>query len=270
MQWKLVLRVKIISSICFSKAIAQGNIQKEEQVFVCPPCGESCDNQTYEKEGKCPHCKMKLITKTSLELEKNSSKNELTICFYLQDDVELLDFAGPMEVFTVAGFKVFTVSKTKDKITSQGVLSIIPEYSIEDAPKSDVMVFFGGRHSNLTNDAHVISWIKSRKNNTAYFMSVCTGAFIMEKAGILDNLTATTFRSQIDALQRSLPTTKVLPNVRFVDNGTVITTAGISAGMDGALHFVAKIKGEEFAKNIAEIMEYDKWIPEQGLIVNKK
>lgn len=265
-----IILIAFITLIACSNSIAQGNIQKENQVFVCPPCGESCDNLTYGEEGKCPHCNMKLITKSSLEMEKNSSKNELTICFYLQDDVELLDFAGPMEVFTVAGFKVFTVSKTKDKITSQGVLSILPEYSIEDAPKSDVMVFFGGGHSNPTNDTSVISWIKSRKKNTEYFISVCTGAFIMGKAGILDNLTATTFHSQIEALQKALPTTKVLPDVRFVDNGNVITTAGISAGIDGALHFVAKIKGEEFAKNIAEIIEYDKWIPEQGLIVNKK
>jgi transcriptional regulator GlxA family with amidase domain len=92
----------------------------------------------------------------------------------------------------------------------------------------------------------------------------------MGKAGILDNLTATTYHSQIEELQKALPNTKVLPNVRFVDNGNVISTAGISAGIDGALHFVSKIKGEEFAKNVAELIEYDKWIPEQGLIINKK
>ncbi|MBF2708648.1 DJ-1/PfpI family protein [Flavobacterium soyangense] len=265
-----IILIAFITLIGCNKSIGHGNIQKEKQIFVCPPCGESYDSITYEKEGICPYCDMKLIPKTSLGTKKNANKKDLTICFYLQDNVELLDFAGPMEVFTAAGFKVFTVSKTKDRITSQGVLTIIPEYSIQDAPKSDVMVFFGGSHSTPTNDPAVISWIKSRKKNTDYFISVCTGAFIMGKAGILDNLTATTFHSQIEALQKALPTTKVLPNVRFVDNGNVITTAGISAGIDGALHFVAKIKGEEFAKKIAKIIEYDKWIPEQGLIVNKK
>jgi putative intracellular protease/amidase/DNA-directed RNA polymerase subunit RPC12/RpoP len=267
---KKIILIILIGLIGCNKPKSQENVQEEKQFFVCPPCSGSCDDLTFEKEGKCPHCNMKLISSTSLATEKNVNKNDLTICFYLQDNVELLDFAGPMEVFTVAGFKVFTVSKTKDKITSQGVLKIIPDYSIEDAPESNVMVFFGGSHGQPTNDESLISWIQSRKKNTDYFISVCTGAFIMGKAGILDNLTATTYHSQIEDLQKALPKTKVLPDVRFVDNGNVISTAGISAGIDGALHFVAKIKGEAFAKNVAEIIEYDKWIPEQGLIINKK
>ena len=235
-------------------------------IFVCAPCSGSCDTLTFEKPGKCPHCSMTLINISDIE----QTQKELTICFYLQDNVELLDFAGPMEVFVVAGFNVFTVSKTKDKITSQGTLNIIPDYSIQDAPASDVMVFFGGAHSAPTNDDTVISWIQSRKKTTEYFMSVCTGAFIMGKAGILDNLTATTYHTQIEALQKALPKTKVLPNVRFVDNGNVISTAGISAGIDGALHFVAKIKGNDFAKKIAEDIEYDKWVPDQGLVIKVK
>ncbi|MES2141174.1 MAG: DJ-1/PfpI family protein [Bacteroidota bacterium] len=235
----------------------------QEVTFICAPCGSSCDSLTFEKPGKCPHCSMELVSTAGAEL----SQKELTICFYLQDNVELLDFAGPMEVFVVAGFNVFTVSKTKEIITSQGTLKITPDYSIKDAPASNVMVFFGGAHGAPTNDTEVISWIRSRKNNTEYFMSVCTGAFIMGKAGILDNLTATTYHTQIEALQKALPKTRVLPNVRFVDNGNVISTAGISAGIDGALHFVAKIKGLDFAKKVAEDIEYDKWVPNQGLII---
>lgn len=235
-------------------------------IYICAPCGGSCDSLTFDQAGKCPHCGMDLIRKEASDLVKDSGKI-LSICFYLQDNVELLDFAGPMEVFVVAGFNVFTVSKTNEPITSQGTLHIIPDYSIEDAPSSDVMVFFGGAHSKPMNDASVISWIQSRKKSTKYFMSVCTGAFILGKAGILDNLTATTYHTQIENLQESLPKTKVLPNVRFVDNGNVITTAGISAGIDGALHFVAKIKGPEFAKKVAVDIEYDKWIADQGLII---
>jgi transcriptional regulator GlxA family with amidase domain len=101
-------------------------------------------------------------------------------------------------------------------------------------------------------------------------MSVCTGAFFLGQAGILDGLKVTTFHSQIKALQMSFPKTKVLSKVRFVDNGNVITTAGISAGIDGALHLVEKFRGREFAKAIANEIEYDKWIPEQGLIVSDK
>jgi len=85
---------------------------------------------------------------------------------------------------------------------------------------------------------------------------------------MLDNLTATTFHSSIGQLQEALPRTKVLSNVRFVDNGHVITTAGISAGIDGALHLVARLKGDETARQVAAYMEYDKWIPNQGLVVS--
>lgn len=247
--------------------IAQTNQKKVEDVFVCIPCGGSCDSMTFENAGKCPHCGMALIRKS--DLKTDSIEREISICFYLQDNVEVLDFAGPLEVFRVAGFRVFTVSKTKEKITSQGSLTIIPDYSIEDAPKSDVMAFFGGAHSIPVNDTSVIKWIQSRKENTEYFISVCTGAFILGKAGILDNLTATTYHTQITELQKELPKTKVLANVRFVDNGNIISTAGISAGIDGALHFISKIKGPDFAKQVAEDIEYDNWIPDNGLIIKE-
>jgi hypothetical protein len=128
-------------------------IKKEPELYVCPPCGSSCDNKTFAQAGKCPHCHMELIKKS----EVVNSNQGLTICFYLQDNVELLDFAGPLEVFVVAGFNVFTVSKTKDEITSQGVLRFKPDYSLQDAPPSDMMVFFGGAHGAPTNDKKVIS-----------------------------------------------------------------------------------------------------------------
>lgn len=260
----------LIALLASCTTFSQTNSKKKSVVFICPPCGGSCDDLTFDKAGACPHCGMKLITKSTNDINKKENPKDITICFYLQDGIEVLDFAGPLEVFTAAGFKIFIVSKTKDKIISQGTLTIVPDYSIEDAPASDIMVFFGGNTNVPTNDTSVISWIKSRRKSTEYFLSVCTGAFIIGKAGILDNLTATTYHLQIDALKKALPKTKVLSNVRFVDNGNVIATAGISAGIDGALHLVQKLRGRDFAKNVAEIIEYDKWIPEQGLIIKKK
>jgi transcriptional regulator GlxA family with amidase domain len=198
------------------------------------------------------------------------SQKKMSICFYLQDGVEVLDFAGPMEVFSYAGFQIFTVSRKKEPLTSQGILKILPDYGIEDAPPSDILAFFGGNSGVASEDTAVIEWVRSRKADTKYFFSVCTGAFIMGKAGILDGLTATTFHSSIEGLRKALPLTKVLTDVRFVDNGKVITTAGISAGIDGALHLVAKLKGEEMARQVAAYMEYDKWVPGQGLVVDGK
>lgn len=203
------------------------------------------------------------------EIMKNYHK-QMTICFYLQDGVEVLDFAGPMEVFSYAGFRVFTVSRRKEPIKTQGILTIMPDYGIDDTPPADILAFFGGNAGTASGDPAVISWIKSRMPATQYFFSVCTGAFIMGKAGILDSLSATTFHSSIESLRTALPKTRVLANVRFVDNGHVITTAGISAGIDGALHLVSRLKGEEVAKEVAAYMEYDKWIPNQGLIVGRE
>ena len=193
---------------------------------------------------------------------------KVKVLFYLQDGVEILDFAGPLEVFSYAGFEVSIVSKTKDPITAQGVLKIIPDYSIADAPRADILAFFGGNSGNAANDPAVIAWLKNAPTPEFYF-SVCTGAFILGKAGFLDGLTVTTFHSSIEKLKEAVPKAKVLSNVRFVDNGKVITTAGISAGIDGALHLVEKIRGKDIAAETAKYMEYDKWVPEQGLILAK-
>jgi len=207
---------------------------------------------------------MALIKQTP-EQHINNQKR-FKVAFYLQDGVEVLDFAGPMEVFANSGFDVFTVSATHEQLKAQGILKITPDYSIDDAPHADIVAFFGGNSGAASNNPKVISWLKAQ-TDVSYYFSVCTGAFIMGKAGLLDGQTVTTFHLSIDDLKTQTPKAKVLSNVRFVDNGKVITTAGISAGIDGALHLVAKIRGEEIATQTAAYMEYDKWVPAQGLVV---
>ncbi|MBB6240557.1 transcriptional regulator GlxA family with amidase domain [Pedobacter sp. AK013] len=229
--------------------------------YVCTPCNHPCDTTTYGQPGVCKHCGMALVEKN----QQASMDKKITVCFYLYDGVEVLDFAGPMEVFSYAGFKVITVAKTKAPLTSQGILKIIPDYSIKDAPQTDIFAVFGGSDEVATNDPEVISWIKSRDSVTKNYFSVCTGAFILGKAGLLDQLTVTTFHKSITNLQKAVPKAKVLQNVRYVDNGRVITTAGISAGIDGALHLVSKLKGKEVAEAVAKQIEYDKYMPEQGM-----
>ena len=199
---------------------------------------------------------------------ESTLKQPQKIAFYLQSGVEVLDFAGPMEVFAYAGFEVFTVSKTKEPIMSQGILKIIPDYSIDEAPEADILAFFGGNGFNTSQDIAVTNWVKDQKN-TEYFFSVCTGAFILAESEVLTDKSATTFHDALDLLESKYPEIKVLKNARFVDNGKVITTAGISAGIDGALHLVAKFKGFNAARKVAYYMEYDKWVPGEGLILSK-
>ncbi len=246
------------------------NLIGNAATYYCPPCGRICDQKEFTKPGECYYCAMPLLRKERNETMNIKNMKRPTICFYLQEGVEVLDFAGPMEAFAYAGYDIFTVSKTKDTITSQGILKVIPDFSINDAPAADIMAFFGGNSGNAYNEPDVIAWIKSRVEQTEYFFSVCSGAFILGRAGLLEGQTVTTFHTRIEELQKQLPNTKVLSNVRFVDNGRVITTAGVSAGIDGALHLIVKLDGEKKAREVAQYMEYDKWTPKDGLILSKE
>ncbi len=244
--------------LCGILGLAKAQSQTPSITYVCPPCNQSCDTLEYDSAGACEHCNMILV-------QKEHSK---TIAFYLQDGVEVLDFAGPMEVFAYAGYKVFTVSAKMQPIKSQGILTIMPDYSIENAPKADILAFFGGNSSAASGNTAVIQWVKNQ-TEVQYHFSVCTGAFVLAEAGILDGKTATTFHNALENLADQYPKVKVRKNVRFVDNGKVITTAGISAGIDGALHLVAKLQGLNTAKRTAYYMEYDNWQLGNGLVLSE-
>ncbi len=234
------------------------NSSDQATAYVCPPCNSACDDITYNTPGTCQHCNMPFVKK---EMSK-------TIAFYLQDGVEVLDFSGPMEVFSYAGYRVFTVSATKDPIKSQGILTVVPDYSIYDAPKADILAFFGGNSQAASQNKEVITWVKEQKD-IEYHFSVCTGAFVLAEAGILDGKVATTFHNALSDLETNYPKVDVRKNVRYVDNGEVITTAGISAGIDGALHLVAKLQGINAAKRTAFYMEYDNWNMGNGLLLSE-
>lgn len=249
--------ISLFASFLISYFVMAQTSLSTETDYICPPCGATCDEKVHDAPGVCTHCNMVLI-------KKSDSK---TIAFYLQDGVEVLDFAGPMEVFAYAGYRVFTVSATQEPIKSQGILKIIPDYSVENAPEADILAFFGGNSSAASQNPKVIDWIQ-RQDSIQYHFSVCTGAFVLAEAGILNGKTATTFHSALDNLEANHPQINVRRNVRFVDNGKVITTAGISAGIDGALHLVAKLQGLNAAKRTAYYMEYDNWKLGDGLILS--
>ncbi|TSE05067.1 DJ-1/PfpI family protein [Aquimarina algiphila] len=188
----------------------------------------------------------------------------MKVGFYLQSGVEILDFAGPMEVFNYSGYDVITISKNKDQVFVQGILKVTPDYDLEDAPSVDILVFFGGNAILPSKDPKLIEWLKQQKN-TKYYFSVCSGALILAEAGILNGKQATTFRNTLDVLEQNYPKIDVLRGVRYVDNGNVITTAGVSAGIDGALHMVAKLNSLAIAGETAFYMEYD-WVPNRGVV----
>jgi len=206
-----------------------------------------------------------ILASTIVMGQENSTLN---VAIMLYDGVELLDFSGPGEVFAAtSGFNTYTVAVSADAIVSQGFVKVTPEYTISNCPKPDIVVLPGGGTRKISENESVINWIKSIADKNGILLSVCTGAFILSKAGLLDGKKATTWHGAIERLREATPKATILKETRFVDNGNVITTAGVSAGIDGALHLVSKLKGMEEAKNTARYMEYDKWDPTAGLII---
>ncbi|MCG3118256.1 MAG: hypothetical protein ALAOOOJD_00419 [bacterium] len=199
------------------------------------------------------------------------TRRQRNVAIFVHEGVELLDFGGPGEVFaSTPGFNVYTVAPSADALTSQRFLKVMPAYTIYNCPKPDIIVLPGGATSIPAANADVINWVRESAAHTEIILSVCTGALLLSKAGLLDGKQATTWYGFIDRLQEATPKAKILRNTRFVDNGQIITTAGISAGIDGALRVVTKLLGTEAARATAKYMEYDKWDPSAGLIIDNE
>jgi transcriptional regulator GlxA family with amidase domain len=192
--------------------------------------------------------------------EAPKKKTNWKVAIVLYNRVELLDFAGPGEVFAAAGqgrFKVFTVAGSKRPILSQGFLTVEPKYSIDDCPKPDIVVIPGGDSSVLRKDKKMMEWLQTTAKDADLVMSVCTGAFALADLGLLDGKEATTHWSGIKMLKKRYPKINVRNDQRIVDTGRTVTTAGVSAGIDGALYVVSKLCGMDTARRTARYMEYN-------------
>ena len=188
------------------------------------------------------------------------------VAIVLYDGVEILDFAGPTEVFTAAGngaFRVFTVAPGKAPILSQGVLRVQADYSVADAPTPDILVLPGGQSRGFTRSDAGMAWVRKVAARNELSMSVCSGAFILAQLGLLDGRPATTHWGAVPGLRSAFPKVKVKTDVRFVDDGRIITTAGVSAGIDGALHVVQRLLGDDDAWETARYMQYV-WEPQES------
>lgn len=220
-----------------------------------------------------------LAMSVSAATAKEAAK-QMNVAIFVYEGVEILDFGGPGEVFAsarvgdthesmTAPFNVYTVAAKAGPVVSQRFITVVPGYTIENCPKPDVIVLPGGNQGPSADDPGVIAWVQAAAKDDAVLMSVCTGAFILARAGLLDGKEATTWYGAIDRLKEAAPKTTVHTATRFVDNGNIVTTAGVSAGIDGALHVVARLCGIEVARGVAKYMEYDRWQEKAGLIVQK-
>lgn len=183
----------------------------------------------------------------------------------LFDGVQIIDFSGPYEVFGTAGFGVVTLSPDGKPVKTAMGLTVTPDAGFADAPPFDVLLIPGGDVADAQKDPRILDFIRKHSASSRYTMSVCTGAFILGSTGLLDGLKATTFTPRIDGLAEKFPKVDVIRDVRWADNGKIITSAGLSSGIDAALHLVARLRGTEFARTTAMHLEYD-WKPEGGFV----
>jgi len=183
----------------------------------------------------------------------------------LFNDVDTMDFVGPYEVFNDVNltsshkqYDLFTISEKKGDINSCGLV-VKAEYDFTDCPQIDILVIPGGNvTSELLSNDNIGNWIKVQSKKVEIIFSVCNGAGLIAKAGLLKGLSATTHHSFFEKLAEIDPTIHILKNERFVDNGHIITAGGIAAGIDAALAIVFKVSGGEAFRKASEIMEYGK------------
>ena len=191
---------------------------------------------------------------------------------YIYDQVEVLDFAGPFEVFHTASrvwlrehpqeqtpFSVFTIGAEDRPVHARGELQVIPHYDLKNHPQLDVLVIPGGVTAVEQERTELLDWIKQWSTQVEVLASVCTGAFLLAEAGIVGNRPVTTHWEDIQPLREAFPDLDVVEDERVIDTGAIVTSAGISAGIDMSLYLVGRLMGEELARKTARQMDY-RWL----------
>lgn len=193
-----------------------------------------------------------------------------TVGILIFDEVEVLDFCGPFEVFSSAThpgdedreerrlYRALTIAEEARTVRCRGGLLVQPHHSIADHPPLDILVVPGGfgTRREIENE-RLLDWIAAQAASIPLTTSVCTGAFLLAKRGILDGKRATTHWASIGWMRERFPAVRIIDDARVVDEGTIVTSAGVSAGIDMALHVVERHNGLAVAQETARGMEYD-------------
>jgi transcriptional regulator GlxA family with amidase domain len=195
--------------------------------------------------------------------------NRKQVGIVIFENVEVLDFCGPFEVFSVtrlneekrreelSPFSVFLLAETTSPVVATGGMKVLPDYDLDSCPQVDILVVPGGwgTRKEISNE-RLLEWIADRSRQVETLTSVCTGALLLGKAGLLDGKRATTHWRSLDWMQELFPKVTVEKRLHFVEEGALFTSAGISAGIDMSLKVVARYFGEAIARATARHMEY--------------
>ena len=189
----------------------------------------------------------------------------MNIGILIYQDAEVLDFSGPFEVFTTASrlsspkglFTPYLIAEHSQAVRARGDFLVHPHHTIFDHPPLDVLIVAGGVHHQVMHNTPVTEWLARTAPAAQLVASVCTGAFVLAEAGLLDGHAATTHWEDIPALRAAYPHIEVIAHQRWVDQGNLITSGGISAGIDMSLHLVARLASTDLAVRTARQMEFD-------------
>lgn len=193
----------------------------------------------------------------------------LRIGLFMFDDVEVLDFAGPFEVFSTASrvaarrapqaappFEVVLISRDGGPVTARAGLVVQVQHALDTHPTLDVLLVPGGVVDAVRRQPEVIDWIARTSRQARLTASVCTGAFLLADAGVVGQHTVTTHWEDLQDLRTVLPPAQVVEGPRYIDHGALVTSAGISAGLDMSLHLVGRLASLELAQATARQMDY--------------
>src|SRR6266567_3869119 len=190
---------------------------------------------------------------------KQPAKGDIPIAFVISEGAVVIDFCGPWEVFRdvmVSGgdhpFRLYTVSDKTDPIHASGGMQIIPDYTFANAPAPKVIVI----PAQSEPSEAMLKWIRESTKNTDVTMSVCTGAFVLAKTGLLSGKSATTFHAAFGNFAMQFPDIHLKRGARFVEDGNLASAGGLSSGIDLALRVVERYYGREIARKTAYDMEY--------------
>jgi transcriptional regulator GlxA family with amidase domain len=193
--------------------------------------------------------------------EGDRPHDPIPVAVLLDQGAEVIDFAGPWEVFQdaeiadVPGFRLFTVAPTRSPLRATAGLQLVPDFTFRDAPRARVIVI--GAQGGHDDNPEKLAWIRSAAEKADVVLSVCTGAFVLARTGLIDGMSATTHHDFYDPFQKRFPKVQLVRSRRFVDNGKFITAGGLTSGVDAALHVVSRFYGQSAAERTARYMEHD-------------
>lgn len=225
-----------------------GGSTVKAETYICPPCGGTCDTLVFSTAGTCDGCGMTLIATSKIR----------DVAIIVFEGVELLDFTGPYEAFYAARglFRVSTVARNTGLLSSNAGLEMKPTYAFADCPAPDIVVIPGGHIRSVIEDSSAMAFIRKSLKSAEVVMSVCNGALVLAELEVLDGLTVTTHQSAMRSLRQRAPKATVVDDRKWVDNGRVITAAGVSSGIDATLHVIGRLHGDDVERDVAEYLEF--------------